>query len=121
MFSKTWKFRGCAALCFAAMIVGLASIASAVPPERIWVDATGQHSVKARLLDIVDEQPVVLLREDGGRIQMSLQNLSDEDQRYVEEYQQVESQPSVLHPAAVEVLIPETLDLPAAESTAACI
>jgi hypothetical protein len=61
------------------LIVGLVACTSdAADSVRLWVDADGLFSVKARLIEVNDEN-VVLLRADGGQITIKIEQLSDRD------------------------------------------
>lgn len=53
---------------------------------RVWVDASGLHSIQATLVR-VEQQSVVLLRADGGTVTLPLHQLSQQDQDYVTSYQ----------------------------------
>lgn len=50
--------------------------------NRIWVDAAGQYSVRAALIDW-DETTVRLLRTDGGEITLPISMLSEQDKTYL--------------------------------------
>ncbi|MGB7345581.1 MAG: SHD1 domain-containing protein [Pirellulaceae bacterium] len=50
---------------------------------RIWNDKTGRFSVRALFIKM-DNQTITLQREDGPTINVKIENLSDEDRRYLE-------------------------------------
>lgn len=52
--------------------------------SRIWVDASGTHSVQAMMLS-ADDDKVHLLRVDGGKISLPIDQLSQADIEYIEE------------------------------------
>lgn len=55
--------------------------------HRIWVDATGLHSVQASLVKVAeDKQFVVLRRADGGIVRLAIDQLSDSDRQYVDKH-----------------------------------
>ena len=64
-----------------AVLAGAA--ASAGEPLRIWVDATGQHSIEARWVAREGDE-VTLQRADGKRFRITVAELSAEDQNYLE-------------------------------------
>ena len=72
------------ALIVASMM--MASVTFAQEASRIWVDSTGLHSIQAMLVEVNDTD-IRLLRDNGEEILMQLDQLSKDDHRYVEEYQ----------------------------------
>lgn len=61
---------------------------------RTWTDSTGQHQIEAKFLSEADGK-VILLRQDGKRIEIALEMLCDADRKYVEQWKSkiVESSP----------------------------
>ncbi|MGI9472617.1 MAG: SHD1 domain-containing protein [Rubripirellula sp.] len=55
---------------------------SGAEPLRLWVDATGQFAVEARL-QVVGESSVTLLRTDGQTVTLLLDQLSENDKTYL--------------------------------------
>jgi hypothetical protein len=52
---------------------------------RIWVDVNGKFSVEARV-ESYDDQNVLLKRKDGGDVTVPIDQLSEEDKEYLEQY-----------------------------------
>lgn len=93
----------------------------AAEPLRIWVDHNGQFSVEARLLK-VNENEVVLLRGDGGKVVVPTYQLSERDKDYladVEARSANDDNPLRIHPPEQPNFKPlPALDLPAAKGSA---
>ncbi len=112
------RWRRASAALLLLIFVSISSPACGSDLIRVWVDWSGQHSIKATLVQ-VQADTVVLLTPEGKRISIPIEKLSENDRQYVEEFGT--SQLNVLRskaprPPEVEALPP--LDLPPAESTA---
>ena len=103
----------------ATLVVSIAfsSRSMAIEPVRVWVDASGRHSVNARLLDIRDGK-VVLLRQDGGEAMIAIDKLSEQDKRYVEEIRTLTKENPLRErpPQREPVAVQDRLDLEKADS-----
>lgn len=71
-------------ICCCALLVPQTSIASEF---RIWVNLYGRFSVEATA-EAVDGKNVVLRRKDGGEVTVAIDQLSDEDQSFLEDLAQ---------------------------------
>lgn len=81
--AKSRMVAGAAGVLLVGVVAGtLAAQAPAELAERTWTDASGNFSVRAKLVD-VDESAVRLQRRDGRVIRVPLDKLSDEDQEFV--------------------------------------
>ncbi|WP_146514751.1 SHD1 domain-containing protein [Rubripirellula amarantea] len=83
---------------------------------RVWVDASGLHSITATLVR-VENDSVVLLRADGGEVKLPLGQLSHDDQKYVSNYSEKITAENGLRsspPPKPEVEPLEALELPQA-------
>jgi hypothetical protein len=98
------------------MTLGFALVSSASGRE--WHDATGDFSLEAQFVSRHDGQ-VVLKRNDGRELSMSLKKLSDTDQKYVAELEvrdapQAEelpgTPPAVVHIEKTSIQSPTTAD-----------
>lgn len=67
----------------ATIVVLLAALGGA---EREWTDNTGTHKVKAELIG-VEQDKVILRKENGRRIEVPLSRLSKQDRAYVKRFQ----------------------------------
>jgi hypothetical protein len=55
--------------------------------NRVWVDSSGLHSVDASLVRVTEDQRfVVLRRADGGSVTMTIDQLSLEDQEFINDH-----------------------------------
>jgi hypothetical protein len=59
---------------------------------RIWTDVTGTHKIEAAYLGVADGA-VQLKRKDGREIRVPLEQMSQEDQHYVQQQQQSAERP----------------------------
>ncbi|MFK8114558.1 MAG: SHD1 domain-containing protein [Rubripirellula sp.] len=62
----------------------ISTVSDAAEPLRIWVDANGQFSVEARLIEVTDDE-VILLRDDGGKVAVKQSQLSGRDKTYLDD------------------------------------
>jgi hypothetical protein len=88
--------------------------------NRIWVDATGQYSVRANLIDWNDTS-VRLLRTDGGEVTLPIAMLSEQDKAYLAENKSGASLGNGLRgapPTPPEIKPQPVLKLPRAQTTA---
>ena len=70
-----------------AMMGALAPSVGAQQTNRIWVDATGRHSVEATLLRVTkDWKQVVLQRADGGTVTLTISRLSRKDRQFIDDH-----------------------------------
>lgn len=101
----------------------LATPAMGLEPSRVWVDSKGRFSVEARLIEL-DADRVVLLRDNGQRVSVAIDRLSEADRDYLAERKSsrrpiakasTESRPIPPQKKTDFKPLPE-LDLPAAKS-----
>ena len=59
---------------------------------RTWVDSSGKHKIKAKLVQASDGQ-VTLEREDGSQVSIAMDKLSDADRKYLAEMQSGDEDP----------------------------
>jgi len=72
---------GCLAMTALLATLSLAS-AQTLSDARTWTDATGEHRVKAALVEITDDDHIVLRTEDGRTIRVPMTRLSKADQAF---------------------------------------
>ncbi len=79
-------FSALAAAISQIMVIALPYSAEAQPFEmRTWKTAEGSYSVKARLIETVAGESIVLEKENGERVTVKLEILSQTDRQYVQE------------------------------------
>ena len=93
MISKTFAASRFAVSAIAAGAVFCVTIAatpatvSAQQLGRVWVDASGRYSVEASLVRVTEgEEFVVLRRADGGNVMLTIDQLSLEDQEFIDNH-----------------------------------
>lgn len=105
--------------CCCALFIVQHSLASDL---RLWVDAYGKFSVEARV-DSVDDENVVLIRNDGGKVTVAIDQLSEEDKDFLAELalrKEAARNPLRSEPPQRREFKPlPILDLPAARETLA--
>jgi hypothetical protein len=72
-----------------SVIVSIAMLSTATAQQinRIWVDASGLHSVEASLKRVTeDRQFAILQRADGGSVTLTIDQLSLEDRAFIDEH-----------------------------------
>ncbi|NLX95793.1 MAG: hypothetical protein GXY83_06425 [Rhodopirellula sp.] len=80
MIRKSVGFAVAASLLVA---VGLAQAAKQSSPMRIWKDATGKHTIEAKMIGF-ENGMVQLERSDGTTLTVPLEKLSDSDQEFIQ-------------------------------------
>ncbi len=113
-----WRATACLGLVVASVTAGSRAQADTT---RIWVDASGRHSIRARLIETRDDK-VVLLRQDGRPITIAIEELSERDKEYLQSFEDTpveNDNPLRLNPPQPPEIKPlPELDLPAADHVA---
>lgn len=114
------RFAGVIAALYFVVASTTAFAAESPYANRIWVDAAGQYSVTAALIDW-DETTVRLLRTDGGEVTLPIAMLSEQDKMYLTDKKSIVLSGNVLRgssPPPPSITPQPELQLPRASITA---